>query len=245
MALIPPRGDATLMAIDKILEDELAAEPKRNYLGASSLGDSCERKLWYRLHTSMRETFPASTIRKFNDGHRCEAEMAALLRKVPGVRLWTHIDADNQYGFEDHTLGPKPLSGHYDGVIIGILEAPKTFHIWEHKATNEKKYLELKKLKAINEKAALRAWNPVYYAQAVINMHYENLTRHYMTVSTPGLREYLSIRTEDDPVYAEALKIKARRIINSKELPERIGGKDYYECKWCGFYDACHNGDKQ
>lgn len=241
MALIPaPRGDATLLAIDKILEQELAAEPKRNYLGASSIGDSCERKLFYRLHTDMRETFPASTIRKFNDGHRCEADMAALLCKVPGVELYTHVDPNNQYGFEDNTLGNKPLSGHYDGVIFGILEAPKTWHIWEHKATNEKKYSELKKLKNINEKAALRQWNPVYYAQAIINMHYEKLTRHYMTVSTPGLREYLSIRTECDPAYAEALKLKAKRIINATTPPERIGGKDYFECKWCGFYKTCH-----
>lgn len=127
-------------------------------------------------------------------------------------------------------------------MILGILEAPKTYHIWEHKATNEKKYAQLKKLKDVNEKTALRQWNPTYYAQAVINMDYEGLQRHYMTVSTPGLREYLSIRTEADPVFAGALRNKAKRIINSTTPPERIGGKDYYECKWCGFYDICHGG---
>lgn len=236
MVEIPERGDPTLAAIDKILEDETNGQPKRRYIGASSIGDPCARKLWYRYHTDLPETFDAETIRKFNDGHRCEDVMADLLRRVPGVQLWTHDEkTGEQYGFEDG-----PFSGHYDGIVLGLLQAPKAPAIWEHKATDTKKFETLKKLKAIDEKTALRDWSAVYYAQAVVYMHKAELTRHYLTVSTPGLRDYVSVRTEENPAMAEALIMKAKRIAAAKTPPERIGGPDYWLCKWCSFYGECH-----
>lgn len=235
MVAIPPRRDPVLDAIDRILEEETNSQPKRTYIGASSIGDNCARKLWYRYHTDMKETFPADTIRKFNDGHRCEDIMAGLLRKVPGIELYTHKEDGSQYGFEDG-----PFKGNYDGIIGGLPMSSK-WHIFEHKAVNEKKFEELKKLKAVNEKTALRNWDRIYFAQAVIYMDYEGLERHYMTVCTPGLRDYTSVRTEADPAFAMALKAKAHRIANAKEPPERIGGPDYFECRWCFFHGVCHS----
>ena len=77
MVKIPERGDPTLDAIDRILEAKTNSEPKRRYIGASSIGEPSARKLWYRYHTDMREVFDAPTIRRFNDGHRTEDVMAA------------------------------------------------------------------------------------------------------------------------------------------------------------------------
>lgn len=238
MVAIPPRRDPVLDAIDAILEKESEEASKlrdRASIPAGMIGGNCSRKLWYRYHLNMRETFSADTIRKFNDGHRCEDIMAGLLRKVPGIELYTHKEDGSQYGFEDG-----PFKGNYDGVIGGLPMSSR-WHVWENKATNEKKFEELKKLKAINEKTALRNWDRIYYAQAVIYMEYEGLERHYMTVCTPGLRDYTSVRTEADPAFAAALKAKAHRIANAKEPPERIGGPDYFECKWCFFHGVCHN----
>lgn len=235
MVAIPQRGDPTLAAIDNILEAKSKLEPKRDYIGASSLGDSCSRKLWYRYHTDMREEFSADTIKKFNDGHRTEDVMAEHLRMVPGIELYTHDENGKQYGWKDG-----PMSGHYDGVIRGLIQAPKAWHIWENKTTNEKKYEAFKKLAIADNKSALKKWNPVYYAQAVLNMYKEGIDRHYTTVCTPGMRDYWSCRTEADPAFAEALLVKGRRIAELKEPPQRIGGPDWYECKWCGFYGVCH-----
>jgi len=239
MVLIPERGDPTLKAIDQILEEKSNAEPKRRYIGASSIGD-CARKLWYRYHTDHKETYTASTLRIFNDGHRVEDMMAAHLRMVPGITLWTHNEAGKQFGFSDG-----PFGGNYDGIITGLLQAPETPHLWECKSTNEEKFKQFKQLVAADEKTALSKWNKVYYAQAVVYMHKAELTRHYLTVCTPGMRDYASCRTEANPDMAEGLIAKAKRIANMKEPPERIGGPDWYECKWCSFYDICqtNNGD--
>jgi len=234
MAKLPDFIDQTLEAIDRILEQKLLEEPKRKYIGASSIGDPCSRKIWYRYHSDEKEVFKADTIRRFNDGHRSENVMAEHLRMVPGIELFT-MNGENQYGFKDGIF-----SGHYDGVIVGLIQAPKTYHIWEHKSVNEKSFMELVKLRNIDEKSALQKWNPIYYAQAVTYMHYEELTRHYMTVSTPGLRDYTSVRTEANEKFAQALRAKAFRIADAKEPPERIGGKDFYLCKMCSFYKVCH-----
>lgn len=234
MVLIPERGDPTLAAIDRILEEETNNQPKRNYIGASAIGD-CARKLWYRYHTDMREVFDADTIRRFNDGHRVEDVMAAHLRKVPGIKLYTHDEKGKQFGFTDG-----PFAGNYDGVITGLLQAPATPHLWECKATAEDKFTAFKKLVNDDEKTALQKWNKIYYAQAVIYMHKAELTRHYLTVCTPGMRNYASCRTEANPEMAEGLIAKAKRIAATEIPPERIGGPDWYECKWCTFYGECH-----
>lgn len=236
MVKIPERGDPTLLAIDAILEAETNNQPRRTYIGASGLGD-CARKLWYRYHTDMRETFTANTIRLFNDGHRVEEVMAAHLRKVPGIQLWTHDENGKQFGFVDG-----PIGGNCDGVILGLIQAPTTPHVWECKATEEKKFAEFLKLRNEDEKTALQKWNPTYYAQAVLYMEKLALDRHYTTVCTPGMRNYTSCRTEANPVFARALLEKGKRIAGAKEPPERIGGPDWYQCKWCAFYDVCQLG---
>ena len=41
--------DPTLEAMRAVTEAEAAKESPRRYLGASSLGDRCERRLYYKL----------------------------------------------------------------------------------------------------------------------------------------------------------------------------------------------------
>jgi len=176
--------DPTLLAMHKAIEQHEAAKPPRTYLGASAIGDSCERKLWYGLQGTPREPKRAQGIYAAEDGHRTEDLVAQRLRMIPGIELWTHKPDGKQYGFED--FGGQ-FKGHADGVIRRLLQAPKTVHIWENK-TKEPKYFKSFQ-KAVAEKGnknALKAWDLLYYAQAVILMDHFDLTRHYLTVTTPG-----------------------------------------------------------
>lgn len=232
-------GDPLIAKIDRVILDKAAAEPLRDYIGASAIGEDCARKLWYRLQ-GRRETFEPKTLRMFEDGHSVEAKIVEWLRQIPGIELHTENNG-RQYGFSD--LEGK-YKGHYDGIIRGIPQAPKTWHIMEVKATSEKHFRELQKIMdMIGEKNALQKWRPIYYAQAVTYMWYEKLTRHITIVTTPGARELLTLRTEANHTYAKALRDKAARIINAQEPPERIGGKDFYQCRWCSFYGECHGNN--
>jgi PD-(D/E)XK nuclease superfamily len=160
------------------------------------------------------------------------------LRLVPGIELWTHREDESQFGFED--FGGR-FKGHIDGVIRGLFQAPKTPHIWENKSVNDKKFKLLQKsIAEKGEKNALKAWDPIYYAQGVIYMHYFDLTRHYLTVTTPGGRDIASCRTEANPAYAEALREKAKRILNAAQQLARISDNpSWHECKWCPFWETC------
>ena len=235
MVLIPQLKDPTLEALDAVLIDEFSKEPQRDYLGASSIGEACARRTWYRYHGD-REIFDVDSIRRFIDGHRTEDLVISWLRKLPFLEIHTHDESGNQYGFTDGKF-----SGHYDGVIRGIIQAPKTWHILEVKCVNEKKFTELNKLKRINEKSALEEWSKTYYAQAVIYMDKAGLTRHYLVCATPGGRQLTSIRTDCNPEYAAQLTDKAHKIISATSPPPRISEKsDFFECAWCSFKDICH-----
>jgi hypothetical protein len=235
--------DPTLEAVDAALEAGENAQPPRAYLGMSEIGRECARALWYGFRWCTRKGFDAATIRRFQDGHRAEAIMIERLRAVPGIQLWTEDPSGNglQIGCAD--IGGH-FRGHLDGVILGLLQAPKTPHVFEHKATNEKKQAKLFALKAEKgEKHALAEWDPVYFAQAQLYMHYQELSRHYLTCDSPGSRSTVSCRTDADPTAAHALIEKARRIITAAEPPARLSDRpDWFACQWCTHKATCHEG---
>lgn len=127
-------------------------------------------------------------------------------------------------------------------MILGLLQAQKTVHVWEHKQVNPTKFKALQKLiLELGEKQALREWDPVYFGQAQLYMHYQQLTRHYLTVSTPGGREQVSCRTEYQRMEAERLIAKAKAIIEADAPPTRLSEDPaYYQCKWCRHHAVCH-----
>lgn len=237
--LTPYLRDPLLAAIDNALEKKELDKPIRDYIGASTIGDDCSRKIWYKWR-GHREIFDAETIRRFEDGHTTEAKVISWLRLVPSIEI--HIEnMGKQYGFSDYV---GKFKGHYDGVIKGIPQASKTWHILEVKCVNEKKFKEIDKWRdKVGEKNILKEWNKIYYAQAVLYMYYENINRHLTIVATPGGRDLTCFRTEADNKFAEGLRGKAHRIINATEPPERIGGSDWWQCRMCNFKEMCHGQD--
>lgn len=235
--------DPTLAAIDAALEAESAAEQQRPYFGASSAGDDCARKLWYRFRGARRETFDAATLKRFADGHSGEALQADRLRKVAGIKLQT-TDPKTGEQLAVADCGGH-LRGHLDGVITGLLQAPKTPHVWEHKQVGEKNFDSLRAaVQKHGEKDALEHWNPVYFAQAQVYMHLRKLTRHYLTVSTPGGRDTTSVRTEHQADKAKQLLKRAADIIFAASPPEGVSADPaWWQCKMCSFSSLCHGND--
>jgi hypothetical protein len=86
MVKLPDFEDRTLKAVDAALEAEQESRP-RNYLGASSIGDVCDRKLWLNFRWVKRGFIEAAGLRRINDGHRGELVVADMLRKVEGLDL--------------------------------------------------------------------------------------------------------------------------------------------------------------
>ncbi len=239
-----PIFDRTLAEINKALEKKKAEEEYRLYLGMSIIGEECWRKLFYTFRQANTRNMPASGVKATEDGYMSEKVMAQRLRMIPGIELYTTKpdDPDEQISY---TLLDGHFTGHVDGIIRGIIEAPKTWHIWENKAVNVEKFEKLKTIREKNGvKEALQLWDVVYYAQAQIYMKCAGLDRHFLTVTTPGARDDISIRTDLNRSYTANLEAKAQTIINDNwTLPDRLSEKrEFFKCKWCEYQEICHDG---
>ena len=231
--------DPTLDALDTAMEQG-QHRTSRGYLGASSLGADCARKLWYGFRWALTPRFAALTLRRFADGFHNEDIMAARLRAVPDVELHTVDPATGeQFGFTDAS---GHVRGHIDGAIRGLLQAPKTWHCWEHKCVNDAKFRKLIKLvETHGEKAALELWDTIYYAQAQLYMHWTGMERHYLTVTTPGGREITSCRTEYRASVGNGLLARAADIVAAATpLPRLSEDPAWWQCKFCDFAAICH-----
>ena len=238
MAALPDFLCPTLQASDEALE---AAQErrKRAYLGMSAIGGACERALWYGFRWAALSAFDATTLKRFADGHASEAVVISRLKATPGLEVHDTDESGEQFGFK--ALGGH-FSGHMDGVVLGLVQAPKTWHVLEVKASE--KWTDLDKArKKVGEKGALAEWNATYYAQAVLYMDFAGLDRHYLVCTSPGARRWTAVRTNADPVFAQILKDKAERIIFRDDAPQRIGGPESFACRWCDSKGICHEGD--
>lgn len=240
MAALPHLPDPTVMAANQAMQENAQGRAPRSYLGMSQIGGDCERKLWYSYHDPLPEFMPASALMRIEDGHACERILADRLRLVPGVVLRTE-DADTGEQFEVSDLDGQ-FAGHLDGLIIGLVSDPHVWHVWEAKAVNEEKYGKFCKLRREHgESGTLQKWDATYYAQAQAYMGYTKIYRHYLTVCSPGAREWEAVCTEFDPSVFETIRNRAERIINAHVPVAKVSNDpSWYVCKWCHYKERCH-----
>jgi CRISPR/Cas system-associated exonuclease Cas4 (RecB family) len=208
-----------------------AEEKPRDYIGASMMGHECSRAIWYSGNNTKGQAWPVKTLLKFEDGHRTEDLMAERLRMLPFIRLHSQ-QAEIDLGF---------IKGHIDGVIEGLCESIVP-HVWECKAVDEDGFKKLQKAVAVHgEYEAMKQWEHRYYVQAVLYMHGMGISRHYLTVATPGGRDFMAVRTRENPAYAKSIIERGRRIAQSKEPPEKISLRpDHWQCRLCQYAGVCH-----
>jgi len=168
MAEIPEIKSPVVEAIEASYQAEIASE-ERTYLGASILGDECERKLWYGFRWAFApERFSGRMLRLFQTGHREEARIIEDLRRIPGAEV---RDLDFETGAQWMvTFAGGHAGGHADGRMTGVPDAEAAEHLVEIKTHNDRSFKSLKKDGV--EKA-----KPVHYAQMQIYMHGLGLTR--------------------------------------------------------------------
>jgi hypothetical protein len=235
-----PTGDPTLEAAMKALEAKEGGRGHSRRVGGSSVGHECLRRGWYSFRWTSPSVMTSTGLLAINDGHRGEIVLADLLKAVPGIELWTETEKPGeQINFE---LVEGHFVGKLDGVILGLLQAPKTAHVWEAKVVNIKKVEKLKKdVIKFGEKHALEQWDAVYFAQAQMYMHGMGLTRHYLTVASPGVREIISVRTDYQPKMAQVFEGRAKSIVYGTRAPSRISNDPaFFGCKFCDHGETCH-----
>jgi len=231
---MPPIPTRRQLTVDAIYQSHEATrgDGLRPHLGASMIGRRCERQLWYVFRWAWTRDFDGRILRLFKRGQDAEAAFVSELRAA-GIEVH-EIDVET-----GHQIRVEACGGHFggslDGVGLGILEAPKTWHVLEFKTHNEKSFNQLKADGVAKSK-------PEHCAQMQVYMHLTGIERALYLAENKNTSELYSERIEYCRQTAEGLIAKAERIIKAQEAPPKIGGPDWYECKFCDFRDVCHHG---
>jgi hypothetical protein len=223
-------------AVDEALIRNARSEKRRTYLGASSIGGGCERRIQYEyLGTDTDPDYvpEARTQRIFARGHIAETMAIKWLRDA-GYDLRTEKADGGQFGFK--TANGK-FAGHCDGIIMSGpgIDAPC---IWEHKALGSKSW------KAI-EKGGLAKAKPEYCDQISLYQAYLDLTAPalFMATCMDDMAIYLEF-VDFDQKRAQAASDRAVAIIldsEAKALRPKVSDEaDFWLCRGCPFRRRCH-----
>ncbi len=202
-----PTRDAIFAAYEADRDDGF-----RSHLGASQIGKPCERALWYDFRWVTRRGFPGRILRLFETGQLEEARLVRNLRRTGATLLEVDPETGRQWRVEGHG---GHFGGSLDGVALGLIEAPKTWHVVEFKTHSAKSFRELV-AKGVAEA------KPQHQAQMQIYMHLTGLTRAIYVAVCKDTDDLHIERVRADGEAAARLLAKAGRVIHAARPPTRI-----------------------
>ena len=230
MAELPILPSLTRDAIFAAYEAQ-AGSGFRPHLGASLIGKECERALWFDFRWTTRRQHPGRLLRLFETGHLEEARLVRNLRSTGATVLEVDPETGRQIRVEAHG---GHFGGSLDGIALGLLEAPKTWHVLEFKTHSAKSFKEL-------VAKGVRESKPQHFAQMQIYLHLTGLTRAMYLAVCKNTDELHAERIEHDPLVAQGLLDKAQRVIQASLPPDRISNDPaWYLCRWCEHAPVCH-----
>jgi len=211
-------------AIYKFWKDKGDNEEGRGHLGASEIGEECERKLWLSFRRCDKKEFDGRLYRLFDRGKR---EEATVIQELEGMGCHVFGTQDSFRATWGH------FGGSTDGCVLGIPTAERTPHILEIKTHSKKSFADL-------EKKGVQEAQPKHWAQMQIYMKFSGYSRAlYYAVCKDDDNIYLERLKEDKPAQ-QALMAKAERIVFAEQPSQRIAGSPaFYKCKMCPASEIC------
>lgn len=198
----------------------------RQYLGASSLGNPCERAIWYGYKQFARNESPKTLI-TFEIGRSLEEMLADILANTELTVMFPSMT--NNFLSFSHEKVPQ-LSGHLDGLILHKGE----HYVLEIKTANSASFAKACKV-------GIRAWRPQYYDQIQTYMGLSCYTKGIFLVINKDSSELYEEVIDFDQIHYELLVAKATRIIQSPVEPERLSDSPmFFGCRMCAYKDVCH-----
>jgi hypothetical protein len=215
-------------------------ETRRTYIGASSIGGPCDRKVQYGFMGAAPNPgwkFATRTLRIFARGHRVEEWMAGWFESA-GYRLKTLTKDSRQFGF-------KALDGNFAGHADGVLmEGPGIFGptLWENKAVGAKAYGYI-------QDRGVQSAKPEYYAQMQLYMAYLKLADNPALFTAVNM-DTMEIHFEFVPFNQAAAQEASDRAVNvyrdtraGAMRPRCTDDPAFWLCQHCEHSISCW-GDK-
>ena len=229
--------------VENLLKDDIAAasielladRSPRRHLGASEIGEECERMLVYKFRWINAEIFVPRMLRLFERGHLEELRLIRWLR----WKGWTVDDVDPATG-EQFKLAS--VNGHFGGGLDGFLS--HRVDLGSYKFLLEFKTIATGPFGQL-AKEGVKSFRPKHWAQmCTYGFAYELSKVAYLTVNKND--DDIAVKVIDlDHDHGKAMYDKASRVIGASRLPPRISENPaFFKCKFCTFSDNCHKEEQ-
>lgn len=235
---MPNNAPKTFAAYEAATLRLLERGERRRHLGASVLGDKCDRKIWYKFRWAFHgQQHEPRLLRLFRRGHREEAEFVRYLSAIPGVEVWEAGDAGPHKEHFRVTFADGHGGGTADGAISQLPDFPGEPALLEFKTFNDKQFQKLRVDGVMTAK-----WE--YFVQMQIYMEGLGLPRAL----------FMAVNKNDDEVYMEVVHCnsevagtatqRGHAIVHATEPPPRISDSPgFWQCSYCDFKKLCHFKD--
>jgi hypothetical protein len=145
--------------------------------------------------------------------------------------LDTHPETGRQW--QVTALGAH-FGGSLDAVAIGLLEAPRTWHVVEFKTHSAKSFATLKR-------EGVERSMPQHWAQMQVYMHLTGITRAMYVAVCKDTDEIHIERVRADPEEGRRLIAKAKRVIDAPRPSAKIADDPaWWQCRLCEHHNHCH-----
>lgn len=205
-------------------------EAPRNYIGCSTIGNPCNRAIWYAYHNAPCEPIRPQIQVIFDTGRYLENLIINYLEEA-GVNLIRPSDENhNLFCFDENN--PK-FRGHMDGIIF-VGSSPCVLEIKTMKSSEFENF----KRKGLFES------HPKYYAQIQAYIGMKQYKSGVLLAMNKDTQAFHHEWVEGDSDYYAVLKAKAEIVGNSNNPPERITGYPLgYTCSRCNYKKICFQGE--
>lgn len=229
MVVVPRYEDEMVDRLYKAIqkEEESHRGPWLGRMGASAIGEECNRRIFFELRGYLKsEIHEGRILRLFETGHRQEDRIIADFRRA-GYAIWDRDpESGKQYSYTDDT-------GHFvfkpDGIIKGVDGAEKTPHLLEIKTHNDKNF------KALQKNGVLKAM-PGHYQQMQAGMWLSKLTRSLYVALNKNDEQYYVERVPVDKTAIDKIKEKIEIQMAAMLTPAGVSEtQSAWGCKFCPY----------
>jgi hypothetical protein len=223
--------------VDAAFYAKRAAEPTREYIGASAIGNECLRAVQFGYMQVAPDPgrITGKTLRIWETGHVFEDAIASWL-KLAGFDLEV-VDPETKKQFGFNVLDDEG-QGHFDGIVrSGPLPLAYPF-LWECKALNLKGWTDVKK-------HGVAVAKPLYMGQVAIGQAYLELHENpaIFTALNKNTSELYHELVPFDQRLAQDMSDRMVRVVEATQskllLPRAFSSPDFFKCKFCDFNRTC------
>lgn len=212
------------MNLSKLIYNVLDEQQNENraYIGASSIGNPCERSIWYGLNRPDDKEISPKLKMTFEIGRKLELIIVNVLLNQFAADTQRHLFCKEYELFQ----------GSCDAVFFD--PNLKQDFLLEIKTANDSSFNTFKK-------KGIRLWYPEYYDQVQAYMGMSGVHKCYLLAINKNTSELHDELVLFDEYHYDRLIMKARRIGEAKEEPARINNSpSYFKCKMCFYRKICH-----